>query len=99
MIWTDVVQMFVYVAGALVVFVGAAAADSGRLGEVVRPPAGGRQVHASSTSASTRRRVYTFWAGLFGGVALTLATHGTDQFLVQRLLSARSRARRGRGLC
>ena len=35
-------------------------------------------------------RTYTFWAGLFGGIALTLATHGTDQFLVQRLLSARS---------
>jgi SSS family solute:Na+ symporter len=30
------------------------------------------------------------WAGILGGVALTLATHGTDQFLVQRLLSARS---------
>jgi Na+/proline symporter len=27
---------------------------------------------------------------MFGGVALTLATHGTDQFLFQRLLSARS---------
>ena len=36
------------------------------------------------------KRVYTLWAGLLGGVALTLATHGTDQFLVQRLLSARS---------
>jgi len=35
-------------------------------------------------------RVYTFWAGILGGVALTLATHGTDQFLVQRLLSAKS---------
>jgi SSS family solute:Na+ symporter len=35
-------------------------------------------------------RVYTFWAGIIGGVALTLATHGTDQFLVQRLLSART---------
>ncbi|HET9373070.1 MAG TPA: hypothetical protein VFO19_22565, partial [Vicinamibacterales bacterium] len=34
--------------------------------------------------------VYTLWAGIAGGVALTLATHGTDQFLVQRLLSARS---------
>ena len=48
-IWTDVVQMFVYLAGALLVFF-----------------------------------------GLLGGIALTLATHGTDQFLVQRLLSARS---------
>ena len=36
------------------------------------------------------KAVHTIWAGLVGGVALTLATHGTDQFLVQRLLSARS---------
>jgi Na+/proline symporter len=43
-------------------------------------------------------RVYTFWSGLLGGVALTLATHGTDQFLVQRLLSARSAASAASGL-
>ena len=36
--------------------------------------------------------------GCFGGVALTLATHGTDQFLVQRLLSARSAREAARGL-
>jgi Na+/proline symporter len=43
-------------------------------------------------------RPYTLWAGLLGGVALTLATHGTDQFLVQRLLSARSAREAARGL-
>ena len=43
-------------------------------------------------------KIYTFWAGLVGGVALTLATHGTDQFLVQRLLSAPSARDAGRGL-
>jgi Na+/proline symporter len=32
----------------------------------------------------------TFWAGLIGGMFLTLATHGTDQLNVQRLLTARS---------
>ena len=88
-IWTDVVQMFVYIAGALVVFF----AILGRL------PSGWDTVVAAGTAAGKFRvwdfaldatRVYTFWAGLFGGVALTLATHGTDQFLVQRLLSARS---------
>jgi Na+/proline symporter len=42
--------------------------------------------------------VYTVWSGLIGGVALTLATHGTDQFLVQRLLSARSARQAGTGL-
>jgi len=88
-IWTDVVQMFVYVAGALVVFFGIL----GRL------PGGWDAVLAAGTAAGKFRvwdfaldvtQVYTFWAGLLGGVALTLATHGTDQFLVQRLLSART---------
>ena len=52
----------------------------------------------SSTCRWIRRRVYTLWAGVIGGIALTLATHGTDQFLVQRLLSARSQAAAQRGL-
>jgi Na+/proline symporter len=44
------------------------------------------------------RKIYTIWAGLVGGVALTLATHGTDQFLVQRLLSADAPKSAARGL-
>jgi SSS family transporter len=88
-IWTDVVQMFVYVAGALLVFFGLLRLIPGGWDEVVRTAggAGHFQIFDFSTDPD---RVYTFWAGLFGGVALTLATHGTDQFLVQRLLSARS---------
>jgi Na+/proline symporter len=35
-------------------------------------------------------RPYTFWAGLVGGCFLTTASHGTDQLMVQRLLSARN---------
>jgi len=34
-------------------------------------------------------RPYTFWAGIVGGCFLTTASHGTDQLMVQRLLSAR----------
>ena len=33
---------------------------------------------------------YTFWSGLIGGAFLTTASHGTDQLIVQRLLSSRS---------
>ncbi|HEX3544615.1 MAG TPA: hypothetical protein VHT31_08825, partial [Candidatus Acidoferrum sp.] len=33
---------------------------------------------------------YTFWSGLIGGAFLTMATHGTDQTIVQRLLAARN---------
>jgi Na+/proline symporter len=33
---------------------------------------------------------YTFWAGIAGGCFLTMASHGTDQLMVQRLLSAKT---------
>ena len=33
----------------------------------------------------------SFWAGLLGGTFLTMASHGTDQLLVQRLLTCRDR--------
>jgi Na+/proline symporter len=33
---------------------------------------------------------YTFWSGLLGGTFLTMASHGTDQTMVQRLLSSRN---------
>ena len=88
-IWTDVVQMFVYVAGAAIVFAALSARIPGGLdsGLDVAAAAGRLQLWDLSLEPT---RIYTLWAGLIGGVALTLATHGTDQFLVQRLLSARS---------
>jgi len=96
-IWTDVVQMFVYVAGALVVFVALLWRIDGGWATVVSvgEAAGKFQVLDFATDPT---RIYTFWAGLLGGIALTLATHGTDQFLVQRLLSARSSREAARGL-
>lgn len=96
-IWTDVVQMFVYIAGALVVFTGLLHLIPGGWSEVVRTAGGAGHLRILDFSTDPHR-VYTFWAGLIGGVALTLATHGTDQFLVQRLLSARSSAQAAVGL-
>ena len=88
-IWTDVVQMFIYVAGALVVFSGLLQQiDGGWSAAVASADAAGKfQIFDVAFDVT---RTYTFWAGILGGVALTLATHGTDQFLVQRLLSAQS---------
>ena len=96
-IWTDVVQMFVYVAGALVVFVALLQRIDGGWSAVVAAgeAAGKFRVFDAAFDPS---RVYTLWSGLLGGVALTLATHGTDQFLVQRLLSARSARSASSGL-
>jgi solute:Na+ symporter, SSS family len=88
-IWTDVVQMFVYLAGALAVAYALLARIPGGLSAVLASgEAAGRFVIVDRSFDLTR--TYTLWSGLLGGVALTLATHGTDQYLVQRLLSARS---------
>ena len=96
-IWTDVVQMFVYLAGALVVFVSLLQFIPGGFSEVLRVGAAAGKFQVLDWSFDPSR-IYTLWAGVAGGIALTLATHGTDQFLVQRLLSARSSREAARGL-
>jgi SSS family solute:Na+ symporter len=96
-IWTDVVQMFVYVAGALVVFFALLQRiDGGWSAVAAAGAAAGKFRIFDFTTDPTR--VYTFWSGMLGGATLTLATHGTDQFLVQRLLSARSARAASSGL-
>jgi solute:Na+ symporter, SSS family len=96
-IWTDVVQMFVYVAGALMVLAAVWHRIPGGAGDVVRIGGAAGRFTVLDWSLDPGR-VYTVWSGLIGGIALTLATHGTDQFLVQRLLSARSPRDAARGL-
>jgi SSS family transporter len=96
-IWTDVVQMFVYIAGAAAVGVSLLNRIAGGWTTVVEVGgAAGKFVFLDA--AFIFSRPYTLWAGVIGGIALTLATHGTDQFLVQRLLSARSAREAARGL-
>ena len=96
-IWTDVVQMFVYIAGAAAVAVVLLNRIPGGWTTVLNAGAAAGKF-AVFDLAFDFSRPYTLWAGLLGGVALTLATHGTDQFLVQRLLSARSAHEAARGL-
>jgi SSS family solute:Na+ symporter len=96
-IWTDVVQLFVYIAGASVVFVSLLALIPGGWSEVIRAGSAAGKFHVFDFSL-TLAQPYTFWAGVIGGIALTLSTHGTDQFLVQRLLAARSAREASRGL-
>lgn len=88
-IWTDVVQMFVYIAGAGAVAWALLARIEGGWAEVMRVGTDTARFVVFDP-AFDLSRAYTIWAGLLGGVALTLSTHGTDQYLVQRLLSAKS---------
>ncbi|HLH08125.1 MAG TPA: sodium:solute symporter [Terriglobales bacterium] len=87
-IWTDVVQTATYVGGTLVGFF-----------TILHSVPGGWSTVSSLAENSGKFRVfdfswsffttYTFWSGVVGGSFLTLATHGTDQLIVQRLLAAR----------
>ncbi|MEW5982869.1 MAG: sodium:solute symporter [Acidobacteriota bacterium] len=88
-IWTDVVQLVIYLAGAGVAVV-----------VLVGLIPGGWTEFAQAASAAAKFRVfdftwditrsYTFWSGVVGGAFLTTATHGTDQLMVQRYLCASS---------
>jgi SSS family transporter len=96
-IWTDVVQMFVYAAGAVVIAWSLLGRIDGGWDTVIHV---GRETGRFTVLDLSLdiTRTYTLWAGIFGGVALTLSTHGTDQYLVQRLLSARSARAASTGL-
>jgi solute:Na+ symporter, SSS family len=99
-IWTDVVQMTLYVAGALASFVVILGKIPGGWEHVaaVAGEAGKFTVFDFRFSPTMEffSRTYSFWAGIAGGCFLTTATHGTDQLMVQRLLSARDE-RQSRG--
>jgi len=92
-IWTDVVQMSLYVLGAVasfIVILGQIPGGWGHVKEVAG--AAGKFTIFDFRFAPTMdffSRTYSFWAGVAGGCFLTTATHGTDQLMVQRLLSAR----------
>ena len=90
-IWNDCIQFVVYMLGA-------AAAAYIIVGET---PGGIDQLRQFASSADKLqvfdfnfdlfKPTMTFWSGLAGGAFLTAATHGTDQMMVQRYLSAKSR--------
>ncbi len=88
-IWTDVVQIGIYVAGTVVGFFTILHLVPGGWSTIVSVggAAGKFQMFDFSWDFS---KTYTFWSGLIGGAFLTTATHGTDQLIVQRLLAAKS---------
>ncbi|MGB6430885.1 MAG: sodium:solute symporter [Candidatus Acidiferrales bacterium] len=95
-IWTDVVQACLYLAGSLLAFALLLHGIPGGWSEVVRVSAvAGNKLRVFDFSFSWRAlgnpaKTYTFWSGVIGGGFLTMASHGTDQTIVQRLLSAKS---------
>lgn len=89
-IWTDVAQFLLYLTGSLFTLGLLLHKIPGGWSEVVQVAAvHGHKFQFLDFSWNLAEN-YTFWSGVIGGAFLTMATHGTDQTIVQRLLAARN---------
>ncbi len=89
-IWTDVIQFFVYMVGALCCAGDPRQQDARRLGGDRGAGERRRQVPAVRLRARPHEDRTPSGPGVLGGMVLNTATHGADQLMVQRYLSARS---------
>ncbi len=96
-VWNDCIQLVIYMVGGVI----AAWIILSRL------PSGWETLQAYGLEHGKFQVIewrfligdpYTIWAGVIGGMFLTLGTHGTDQMMVQRYLCARSQVDAGRAL-
>ncbi|MCZ6768788.1 MAG: sodium:solute symporter [Acidobacteria bacterium] len=89
-VWNDVVQLLLYLTGAILAFFIILTRIPNGWPEVVSLAAPLQKFQFLDFTFSLGA-TYTFWAGLLGGAFLTFATHGTDQMMVQRYLACGSR--------
>jgi len=88
-VWTDVVQMIIYIGGTFVALLTLGSHVTGGWSTIHTVAAAAGKFHMFNFALNLTT-TYTFWAGVLGGTFLTMASHGTDQLMVQRLLAARN---------
>jgi len=88
-IWTEIVQASVYLIGGISAMIIAGQLVTGGWGAILPAAsiAGKLKIVDWYTGFD---RPHTMFAGIIGGGFLSMASHGADQLIVQRLLSARS---------
>jgi SSS family transporter len=87
-VWADVIQLVVYVAGGIAAVM-VASHLAGGFGQVLKLAGEAGKLTAINPTVSLTIP-YTLLGGLLGGAMLSAASHGTDQLIVQRLLATRS---------
>lgn len=88
-VWTEIVQASVYIIGGLSAMVIAGQLVDGGWGAIIDRASGAGKLQILDFYTG-RDRPHTIFAGLIGGAFLSMASHGADQLIVQRLLSSRS---------
>lgn len=89
-VWNDAVQFVIYMVGALVAASVIIEVTPGGIDRILSFANESDKLRVFDFDTSLFKPTMTFWAGLAGGAFLTASTHGTDQMMVQRYLSARS---------
>ena len=87
-VWVDALQMVLYVGGGLIALLLLHGAVDGGWPAILERASAADKLRVLDFSTSPAV-AYTFWAGLIGGGFLSMASHGTDQLIVQRLLTCR----------
>lgn len=93
-IWVDVIQMFLYIGGAIVSIVLLTQLSGENLISLASGPALAEKMKIFNWGFDLSFKEffetpYTFFAGIVGGAFLSMASHGTDQLVVQRLLATK----------
>lgn len=94
-IWVDVVQMFVYIGGAIISGIFLLNLLPEGWTSVLNAASDGNKFNFINLGFENGlsgffSQPYTLFAGLLGGAFLSMASHGTDQLIVQRLLATKS---------
>jgi SSS family transporter len=84
-IWVEVVQLGIYIAGAIAAAIVLIYSINGGLA-AANSLASQYSKYSLFDFSLDFTKTFTFWSGLIGGCFLTMSTHGTDQYLVQRYL-------------
>ena len=88
-IWTDIIQLVIYLIGAVCALVILLDRIPGGWSEAVSVAGAAGKFRVFDFTWDIARS-YTFWSGVIGGAFLTTATHGTDQLMVQRYFCSSS---------
>jgi len=88
-VWTELLQASIYLLGAISAIVLLGHAVSGGWSSIIDQASAAGKLRVVDTYWGLNR-AHTIWAGLIGGAFLAMASHGTDQLIVQRLLAARN---------
>ena len=92
-VWTELLQASVYILGGLSAVVLLGRSVPGGWGAIFDVASGVDPQNSKLRIIDTYMgfdRPHTLFAGLLGGAFLSMASHGADQLIVQRLLSSRS---------